>query len=218
MIGKYFFNQLSEKQLRLIKSRFVIDYIFAFMEKRSIPIYSKTTVMATIENDIVRKPSKHKHLNKKNTRVDLTPMVDLGFLLITFFVFTTQLSLPTTLHLNMPNDKTVPADMVCSSCVLTVILQADNAIVYYEGMPESNPVIGNTSFSNNGIRNIILQKKRQVQHLKGTADDFVLIVKSADASTFQNFVDMADEVAINNIKHYYLDEMNAADRALLAKK
>ncbi len=174
--------------------------------------------MATIENDILRKPSKHKRLNRKNIRVDLTPMVDLGFLLITFFVFTTQLSLPTTLHLSMPYDKADPGDTVCSSCVLTVILQGGNRIQYYEGMPESNPVIGNTSFANNGIRDIILQKKKQVQMLKGTADDFVLIVKSDDASTFQNFVDMVDEVAINNIKHYYLDEINLADKQLLTKK
>ena len=174
--------------------------------------------MATIENDIVRKPLKHMRLNRKNTRVDLTPMVDLGFLLITFFVFTTQLSLPTTLHLNMPDDKAEPGDIVCSSCVLTVILQAGNTIQYYEGMPESNPVIRNTSFTNNGIRNIILQKKKQVKKLKGNADDFVLIVKSADGSTFQNFVDIVDEVAINNVKHYYLDEINQADRQLLSKK
>ena len=48
----------------------------------------------------------------------------------------------------------------------------------------------------------------------GTAGDFVLIIKSADGSTFQNFVDIVDEAAINNIKHYYIDEITGADKKL----
>lgn len=174
--------------------------------------------MASIENDNSRKNPKQKRMNKKNTRVDLTPMVDLGFLLITFFVFTTQLSLPTAMNLNMPYDKADPGDKICESCVLTLYLQADNIIRYYEGMPESNPVVKQTSFANEGIRNIILQKRKDVQKMRGTADDFVLIIKSADVSTFQNFVDIVDEVAINNVKHYYIDEVNNSDKNLFSQK
>jgi biopolymer transport protein ExbD len=174
--------------------------------------------MASIENEIPRKKSGKKRMSKKNTRVDLTPMVDLGFLLITFFVFTTQLSLPTAMSLNMPYDKADPGDKICESCVLTLYLQADNTIQYYEGMPESNPEVKKTSFANEGIRNIILKKKKEVEKMKGNADDFVLIIKSADLSTFQNFVDIVDEVAINNVKHYYIDEVNKTDRKLFAQK
>ncbi|MEO7766631.1 MAG: biopolymer transporter ExbD [Ferruginibacter sp.] len=174
--------------------------------------------MSTIENSRNAKPSKQKRLNKKNTQVDLTPMVDLGFLLITFFVFTTQLSTPTAMNLNMPFEKVDEGDKICQSCVLTVCLEPGNIIRYYEGMPELNPAVYETSFNTNGIRDIILQKKRAVQNLKNRMGDFVLIIKSADGSTFQNFVDIVDEVAINNVKHYYIDELNDADKMLLAKK
>jgi biopolymer transport protein ExbD len=174
--------------------------------------------MASIENDNPRKQPKQNRMNKKNTRVDLTPMVDLGFLLITFFVFTTQLSLPTAMSLNMPYDKADSGDEICESCVLTLYLQADNVIRYYEGMPEKNPLVKQTSFTNDGIRNVILQKKKEVQKMRGSADDFVLIIKSSDVSTFQNFVDIIDEVAINNVKHYYIDEVNKLDENLFAKK
>lgn len=174
--------------------------------------------MSAIENEIQRKPNKQRRGSKKSTRVDLTPMVDLGFLLITFFVFTTQLSTPTAMNLNMPYDKVDPGDKICESCVLTLLLQGGNTINYYEGMPESNPVMKQTSFAPGGIRNIIREKKREVQKSRGGEDDFVLIIKSANESTFQNFVDVVDEVAINNVKHYYLDEVSMADKKLLLQK
>jgi biopolymer transport protein ExbD len=174
--------------------------------------------MSAVENNIIHKPVNKKRVNKKNTRVDLTPMVDLGFLLITFFVFTTQLSQPTVMNLNMPYDKVEPGDEICESCVLTLFLQADNTILYYEGIPGSNTIVRQTSFAPDGIRNIILQKKAAVQKIRGKGEDFVLIIKSADGSTFQNFVDIVDEVAINNIKHYYLDEITTADKKLFSQK
>jgi hypothetical protein len=46
----------------------------------------------------------------------------------------------------------------------------------------------------------------------------VLIVKPASASSYKNFVDIIDEVAINGIKHYFIDELNEADKKLLVKK
>ena len=174
--------------------------------------------MPAIENNTICRSINPKRFIKKNTRVDLTPMVDLGFLLITFFVFTTQLSQPTAMNLNMPYDKVNPGDEICASCVLTLFLQANNTIQYYEGSPESNPVVRQASFAPEGIRNIILQKKKAVQKIIGQADDFVLIIKPADESTFQNFVDIVDEVAINNIKHYYIDEITAADKKLFSQK
>jgi biopolymer transport protein ExbD len=188
------------------------------MEIMRTIILLKTTTMSAIENNIVAKPTTKKRLNKKDTRVDLTPMVDLGFLLITFFVFTTQLSIPTVMKLNMPDDSVVPGDPIRASCVLTLILQPGNTIQYYEGMPQSNTIIKQTSFAPDGIRNIILQKKKEVQKINGKTDDLVLIIKSADESTFQNFVDIVDEAAINTIKHYYIDEITADDKKLFSQK
>ena len=166
--------------------------------------------MAAIENITPSKNKKNVFV-KKSTRIDLTPMVDLGFLLITFFVFTTTLSTPTVMNLNMPYDKVKPDDKICESCVLTVLLTKDNKVGYYEGFAGINNKIKETSFGKEGIRNIILQKRKLVNALKGTADDFVLIIKPGNESTFQNFVDIVDEVAINNVKHYYTSETDKED-------
>lgn len=158
-----------------------------------------------------------KKLNKKSTRVDLTPMVDLGFLLLTFFVFTTAMTKPTAMNLITPNDKDSTSTPICETCVLTVMLGDNDNIFYYEGMPENNPAVKETSFTTNGIRKVLLQKLAAVKAAKGTADDMVLIIKPGAASAFKNFVDMADEVTINNIKHYFIDEINEVDRRMLLK-
>lgn len=174
--------------------------------------------MAAIETSIKHRPQQGKKLNKKSTRVDLTPMVDLGFLLLTFFVFTTALSTPTAMHIITPNDKNdTIKNAVCETCVLTVMLVKENKIFYYEGMPENNPVVGITDFTTAGIRKILLQKLAAVKIAKGLADEMVLIIKPGEGSAFKNFVDIADEVTINNIKHYFIDEMNEADKKMLAK-
>jgi len=167
--------------------------------------------MADIENKQSKNTKKKSVFIKKNTRVDLTPMVDLGFLLITFFVFTTTLSTPTVMNLNMPYDKVKADDIIRESCALTIFLAKDNTIKYYEGMGENNPLVKETFFGNEGIRKIILQKRKAVKKMYGSSDDFVMIIKPSSESTFQNFVDIVDEVAINNVQHYYTSELDAAD-------
>lgn len=174
--------------------------------------------MAEIENKNQDSKQKKFAFVKKNTRIDLTPMVDLGFLLITFFVFTTTLSTPTVMNMNMPYDKVPPDDKICQSCVLTVLLDKNNVIRYYEGLAPTNTAGGETNFGNKGIREIIVQKRKAVQKLWGTADDFVLIIKPSQWSTFQNFVDVLDEVTINGIKHYYTAETDQTDQRFLSSR
>jgi biopolymer transport protein ExbD len=174
--------------------------------------------MAEIQTATTAKQNNGKKFNKKSTRVDLTPMVDLGFLLLTFFVFTTAITKPTAMNLITPNDKIdTVKNPVCETCVLTVMLAKDDKIFYYEGMPENNPPVKETAFTTAGIRKVLLQKLADVKNSKGTAADMVLIIKPGAESAFKNFVDMADEVTINNIKHYFIDEVNEADKKLLIK-
>lgn len=172
--------------------------------------------MAEIETK--RSTAKKRRFNIKSTRVDLTPMVDLGFLLITFFVFTTALSTPMAMNIVMPYDKGTDTDPVCESCVLTVLLDRDNRIKYYEGAFDNDTPIKETGFAAGEIRNILMQKKAAVKNVRGNEDQFILIIKPSAASNFKNFVDITDEVTICRVKRYYIDEMNAADKKILLKK
>src|SRR4030095_13381595 len=99
-----------------------------------------------------------KKAKKLSTRVDMTPMVDLGFLLITFFVFTATMSSPTTLDLNMPKDIKDKKDQTEAkeSGVLTIMLGKGNQVYYYEGKLTVDATGNNfkqTTFKD--IRNVI---------------------------------------------------------------
>lgn len=172
--------------------------------------------MAELSATSAIKQKGNRKLIKKSTRVDLTPMVDLGFLLITFFVFTTTMAKPKVMNLNVPMESGDPSK-VCNSCVLTLIPGESNIVRYYEGMPEENPVIRETSFSETGLRTVLLQKKEAVRKAKGSVNDMVLIIKPSSVSSYKNFIDILDEVAINDIRHYFIDDINDADERLLKK-
>ena len=155
-----------------------------------------------------------KRQNRRSTRVDLTPIVDLGFLLVTFFVFTTTMATPKAMTIVVPNSSQLNNDLICETCVLTLLPDAKNKLYYYEGSG-NNLNLKSTDYSANGIRKIIAAKKQQVNALRG-ANQMVLIIKTTRASSFKNMIDIIDEANINIIMRYYLDEPSTAETAAIA--
>jgi len=147
---------------------------------------------------------------KHSTRVDLTPMVDLGFLLITFFIFTTTVQQPTAMPLNMPKDtKDKNLDMkVKESGSLTLMLGKGNIIYYYYGNDPTK--MQTTGYKD--VRNIILQKKKTTP----AADLFIIIKPDKDA-TYKNAVDILDEMDINDIGKYAMVDPTPDEYALIQK-
>ncbi|RBL88180.1 ExbD/TolR family protein [Chitinophaga flava] len=161
---------------------------------------------------------------KQSTRVDMTPMVDLGFLLITFFMLTTTMSKPKTMDLIMPKDTKEEKDQnkVKESTALTILLGKDNRVYYYEGLAQDPNAAANpdffkaTSFANKGgIRDEIIKKRDEVSKLrnaKGEPEDVVVIIKADDDATYANFVDILDEMAINRIQRYATVDISDQDK------
>lgn len=161
---------------------------------------------------------------KLSTRVDMTPMVDLGFLLITFFMLTTTMSKPKTMDLVMPKDteKEEEQNKVKESTALTILLGKKDQVYYYEGLAQdpnasSNPdFFKATSFANtNGIRDVIIKKRDEVskfRNAKGEPEDVVVLIKADDGSTYKNFVDLLDEMAINRIQRYATVDISDQDK------
>jgi biopolymer transport protein ExbD len=138
---------------------------------------------------------------KKSLRVDLTPMVDLGFLLITFFILTTALSEPTIARLIMPEDTNVTTP-VKKNAALTLLLIRNDSIDYYEGDTPKQEFIKHCSFNN--LRSVIQQKQQKVAEVLGDREETVIIISPGDGSTYKNFVDALDEIQINDIQHYFV--------------
>src|SRR6476646_2312507 len=141
-----------------------------------------------------------KKSKKLSTRVDLTPMVDLGFLLITFFIFTTTMNQPSAMRLYLPKDTDKPEEQnkVKESGALTIMLGKNDGVYYYEG--ELKPDASNFKSSNwKDIRQEIIDKRKSTK-----PDDFVVMIKPDVESNYKNMVDMLDEMTINDVKRYAL--------------
>src|SRR4051794_11581602 len=126
---------------------------------------------------------------KLSTRVDLTPMVDLGFLLITFFIFTTTLSEQKAMKLNLPKGDETTGE-TAESKTISLLLCKDNKVKYYTG---SNPsLMQETNYSPSGIRNIILQQEQKVAAQFSNRSETVVLIKPTEDCTYENIVNTLD--------------------------
>ncbi|TAF55922.1 MAG: biopolymer transporter ExbD [Sphingobacteriia bacterium] len=148
---------------------------------------------------------------KLSTRVDLTPMVDLGFLLITFFIFTTTMAQPTAMKLFLPKDAENPEDQnkAKESGVITILLGKDNNVFYYEGQLDNTA--SNFKSSNfKEIRSVLINKKANTPE-----KDLVVVLKPSSECTYRNVVDILDEMAINVLKRYALVDISEVEEKLV---
>ncbi|MEO8712834.1 MAG: biopolymer transporter ExbD [Parafilimonas sp.] len=145
---------------------------------------------------------------KTSLRVDLTPMVDLGFLLIAFFIFTTSISQPTVMKLAMPDDRDIiDSSLAPANKTLNLILGADNKTYSYSGLQLNN--IKNIGTSATAIRNAILQKKNEIKNMYGSDSGMIVLIKPAPVSTYANVINALDEMLICNVKTYMLEDASA---------
>jgi biopolymer transport protein ExbD len=180
-----------------------------------------------------------KKAKKLSTRVDMTPMVDLGFLLITFFIFTTAMTAPATMNLNMLKDDNVPPTKVKKSGTLTILLgKSEDNVYYYESELDtvSYSNFKTTTFS--GIRDIIINKRKEVisdyitsadceerAKKEGKKDpkiecqdmDFFVIVKPDAETSYRRIVDILDEMTINAVGRYALVDITEDEDKLVRK-
>jgi biopolymer transport protein ExbD len=152
---------------------------------------------------------------KLSTRIDMTPMVDLGFLLITFFMLATTLLQPVSLQLSMP-DKSCP-DCTCQvaeSGTLTVLLDSEDRVFYYQGIAQRGDVqLQGTDFSATGIRAVLAHYKRQAARLR--PEGLTVLIKASDAAQYGHVIDLIDELAINGIGQYALLDLTEVEKNLI---
>jgi len=149
---------------------------------------------------------------KMSTRIDMTPMVDLAFLLLTFFMLTTTFAKPFALQLQMPvKDVETP---LAHNRALTIILGKGHQVHYFLGLNApgdktvSPPELKTTTFAANGIRQVLLAQRQLRPGL-------VVLIKPSEDSKYQDMVDILDEMSITNQKKYALVNITPDDLTLL---
>ncbi|MEP7164843.1 MAG: biopolymer transporter ExbD [Ferruginibacter sp.] len=154
-----------------------------------------------------------KKSKKQSTRVDLTPMVDLGFLLITFFVFTTTMSQSTAMNMNEPKDDPNQELKVKNSGAMTILLGKNDQVYYYYGQLAADKLseqFKSTNFKE--VRKMIVDKKNATP-----IGDLMYIIKSDKQSTFKNAIDILDEMSICAVPpgHYAEVDMTPTEELLI---
>jgi biopolymer transport protein ExbD len=151
---------------------------------------------------------------KMNVRVDLTAMVDLAFLLITFFMLTTTLSKSKAMDVAMPVG---PGDAVPASRSFTVCLGKNSQVMWYLGELK-NPIIAPTitGFNKNGIRKALLETSKMVHDKTGKS--MIVVVKPSDRAVYKDLVNVLDELNITNMQTYAIVDIDGHDTDALKQK
>jgi biopolymer transport protein ExbD len=163
---------------------------------------------------------------KQNSKVDLTAMVDLAFLLITFFMLTTTLSKPQSMPLGLPDkidDPTIKPQKVDENRTMTILLGDNDKLVRYVGLL-ATPVAGGApkdmAYGKDGIRKELLSRKIAVLEYTGKKDKgMIVIIKPSKKSNYRNLVDILDEMAIVDVPTYAIvNDFTPEEQKLLEGK
>ena len=201
--------------------------------------------MASIDTGSEGKEGGKVRAKKMAVHIDFTPMVDLGFLLITFFMLTTTMNKPQVMEINMPLKEDVPPEdrtKFKESQTMTIVLGDRNVIYYYFGI--TNPVLDSTNFGKDCIRKVLLEEstkrnpsvdsiatykrqlddriikredyKKNISRIKGYKDGLIVVIKAEDKSKYRNLVDILDEMSVCNIGRYAIVDITDQDKELIA--
>lgn len=200
-----------------------------------------------IANESSGKSKGKRRAKKHSTHIDMTPMVDLACLLLTFFMLTTAFSKPKVMEIVLPEKKVNP-DPPKIDNALTIILDKDDKVYYYVGKLDKPPFpeLIKTDFSKDGLRKLLLNRnsdlfskitsfnedvmkskknipadslKRQVRALK-KADNLspFVMIKAAEDVKYGNIVDVIDELEITNMPRYAIIDINPVEIKMLEEK
>lgn len=146
----------------------------------------------------------------------MTPMVDLGFLLITFFIFTTSLAKPNVTKLVMPAESkgTMPVE---KKLLLTILVHKQSAYVYegsWEDAMAANSLRPSSLHLQTGIGNIIRQKQQKLAAVN-QQDNLMIAIKPSVSASYQDIITVLDEMKINDVKRYGILPLSEPEKTYL---
>ncbi len=150
-----------------------------------------------------QKGKKRKKGRRLGIRIDMTPLVDVAFLLLTFFMLTTSMSRPQTMEINLPPDDKVKVE-IAESNLLTLRVNEKGEIFFNVGIEKPAKV------ENKNLRSFLSERV-------ATNPKLVVLLKIAREGKYSMMVDIIDEFGLAKISRFSIAPMEDADKALLAK-
>jgi biopolymer transport protein ExbD len=177
--------------------------------------------MAAVGSPEPKQSKKGKKVRKRlGFRLDMTPMVDVAFLLLTFFMLTTTFSKPKTMEINLPAEKNDQTQVeVAESNVLTVRVMEGDKTYWNIGFKPPEPIElydtdDGTKFAiSDKFRKMLRGNRERIRQEVGE-DVMVLVLKLDKNARYRNLVDIIDELNIANppIKRFSITDFTDADR------
>jgi biopolymer transport protein ExbD len=159
---------------------------------------------------------KKNRVQKQPIPLDLTAMVDLGFLLITFFMLQTMLTKPRAMELDTYDAYKISENQppLCGGLQTLSILLGENDKIYTY-VSADNPQIDTTDFSKQGIRAIILARQATVAAQWGDKSTLRLLIRAMPNARYKNLIDIFDEMVITGVRHYAIVDIDINDKAIM---
>jgi biopolymer transport protein ExbD len=160
--------------------------------------------MAEISQNSGQKSEGRVRVKKMSTKIDMTPMVDLAFLLLTFFILTATFKDVRFLRVSMPNKEGTPPP-INEKNVLNLVLAEQNEVYWWMGI---SPPVNTTNYSATGIRRLLIEKLNANPNI-------IVLLKPKDESKYENIVDVLDEFVIAGIQKYSIVSYSDDDKTII---
>ena len=170
--------------------------------------------MAEIQN-----PQKGSRRKIQAPRIDFTPMVDLGFILITFFIYTTTMAQPNTMQVNMPSDEHTdsPTQFIEESTITLIPVKGHN-VVHYNGALKSADQLQMHGIGK--MLDILIARKKAVAELppsfSGEAHKLHVLIKPGDDSRYADLVELLDDMSIVDVPYYAIVDVSSEEKEWIA--
>jgi biopolymer transport protein ExbD len=193
----------------------------SFLKRKLLFFYGSLMCLCLIQKTMAQLQLEPISTGKKNRtrkaplKIDMTPMVDLGFLLITFFIFTTTISEAKGTTLYLPNDSVVTNDptVIGESNALTILLSGTDSIYFHHGKWNEATTTNQVQLTNYSLSTGIGNTIREKQKLLGDKrNELLLMIKPLDNSSYKNLMNALDEVLINDVKKYAIMEVTDEEK------
>jgi biopolymer transport protein ExbD len=150
-----------------------------------------------------KKGKKRRKMRRLGVRIDMTPMVDVAFLLLTFFMLTTTMSRPQTMEINLPPDSKVKVEVALSN-LCTIRVKEDGSIFLNMGVDDPKKVEWND------FRSTMQTKLQENPKL-------ITLIKVDRKGKYHMMVDIMDDLNVANVTRFSIAPMDDVDKKILSK-